>query len=78
MVALETGWTPDVLAEMPDRFRRGAHWALYARAIVGQEGLSVPTLPEGASPVQRVALAKARIHADKLRQVIFPEDDGDE
>lgn len=75
ILALETGWTPDVLGEISLRFKRSCHWALYGRAIAGTEGLNVPSPSTGGSPEQKLALARASVQADRLRKVLYPEDD---
>ena len=75
MLALATGWTPDVLAELPLRFRAACHWALYARTIVGDEGLNVPSPGAFADPVQKVQAAKNSVIAGQIRKALFPEDD---
>ena len=73
MTALTTGWTPDVLAELPDRFRRACHWALYTQAVVGPDGLPTITVPRGAPLEQRVAAMRAMSEIAQLRQGLFPE-----
>lgn len=74
MVALRTGWTPDVLAELPLAFRRACHWAIYAESIVGNEGLQQVQIPHGAPPLVR-AKAQAQVGALlQLRSIIFPDD----
>lgn len=75
MLALSTGWTPDVLADMPAVFRAACHWALYARAIVGPEGIPSGEVPQGATPdVLRAALELRQVAAD-LRTLLYPEGD---
>lgn len=75
MLALETGWTPDTLAHLPRRFRAACHWALFARSVVGPDGL--PTLPPaepGMTPEQRLVRAKAAASITKSRLDLYPED----
>lgn len=38
ILAIRTGWTPDVIAELPDMFRDEAHWALFAEGYGQQYG----------------------------------------
>jgi hypothetical protein len=75
ILALETGWPPETLADLPDDFRRACHWALYARALSGPEGLAVGKAPPGASAEVRAAHAMRSVTASKLRAALFPEDD---
>jgi hypothetical protein len=74
MLALRTGWTPDVLAELPDAFRAGCHWALYAEAVCGPDGLPSVDIPASAPYAQKVELQKARVEIVKLRDSLYPED----
>lgn len=75
MLALRTGWTSDVLADMPAGFRAACHWALHAEAIVGTEGLPSDDIPQGSSPdVLRAALERRQVVAD-LRTLLYPEGD---
>lgn len=76
MLALATGWTPDVLAELPLPFRAACHWALYAQAICGPEGFPDTTPPSpGADPKVRLAIAKQGIAIREHRALLFPDDD---
>lgn len=75
MLALETGWTPDVLAELPLPFVDACRWALYARAVAGPEGFPSTEVPSGASQDVRLAVARQAIAIDKHRKLLFPEDD---
>lgn len=76
MLALETGWTPDVIAELPRRFRLAAHWALFARAIVGPEGLPVLHAPAfGASGEAFAQHAAASAAVSGARLVLYPKGD---
>ena len=74
MLALETGWTPDVLVDMPARFRAGCHWALYARAIAGPEGIPSGEVPPGATPDVLRAALELRTLTTQLRALLYPED----
>lgn len=75
MLALRTGWTPEVLAELPLRFRGAAHWAMYAKTLAGPEGLPPTDLPQGVpnSVKQEAMLRNAALLP--LRRLLFPEDD---
>lgn len=75
MLALATGWTPDVLAELPMSFRASCHWALYAAAIAGPEGLPSTDIPKGASQETRLAILQQSAHIGRLRTVLYPEGD---
>lgn len=75
MLALETGWTPDVLAEIPTPFREACHWTLYARALAGPEGLPSTEVPRGASPDARLAAARLSVSLANLREELYPEGD---
>lgn len=74
MLALETGWTPEVIGSVPDGFRRALHWALFVRAIVGDEGLPSTELPRGAPVEARTAAAKLAVSVAKTRTLIYPEE----
>jgi hypothetical protein len=74
MLALDTGWTPDVLSAMPASFRAACHWALYARAIAGPEGIPSGEVPQGATPAVLTAALELRKLAAELRGLLFPED----
>lgn len=72
MLALRTGWTPQVIGGdapdgISDRFRRAAHLALFAERVAPlyNEALqaSVRTAPMDAAVEYRTAVARARIEA---------------
>lgn len=80
MTALRTGWTPDVLAEMPVAFRAACHWALYAETIAGPEGLPSTERPAGLPSEHAAAWLRTRAEVLRLRDVLYPGDevtDGD-
>lgn len=72
MLALRTGWTPDVIAELPVAFRDGCRWALYAQALAGPEGLPSVEVPPGTRATPE--LQARRIEVKKLRDALYPED----
>lgn len=74
MLALATGWTPDVIADLPAAFRDGCHWAMYAQAVAGPEGLPSVDIPSHLPMAQKVELQKARVEILKLRDTLYPED----
>lgn len=74
MLALETGWTPDALADMPLPFRAACHWVLYARAIVGPEGFPSTEVPMHAPPEVKYEAIRLRKEVDAHRAILFPED----
>lgn len=74
MTALATGWTPAVLADLPDRFRAACHWALYVGAIAGPDGLPQVSIPKGAPPAERLAAGKVISDLARLRSELYPED----
>jgi hypothetical protein len=74
-LALRTGWTPDILRELPTGFRSRCHWSLYAHAIAGEEGLPSVTIPHGVAPAQRLQAQKALTQVMQLRALLYPEDD---
>lgn len=73
MLALATGWTPDVLADLPGRFRRACHWALYVTRMA-PDGLQDIDLA-GLTPEQKVEAAKAKLEMQAIRELLFPEGD---
>lgn len=75
MLALQTGWTPDVLAELPTRFLRRCRWLMYARAIAGPEGLPVVDIPSRAPIEVRLAAQESRAQLMKIRTLLFPDGD---
>jgi hypothetical protein len=76
ILALETGWTPAMLGNLPSRFRAACHWVLYLRAMIGEDGLPQSlTPPPGATPEQRVQLAQAAMQLKTLRHELYPEGD---
>lgn len=75
MLALETGWTPDVLAEMPTRFLGACRWVIYARAIAGSDGLPSGEIPQGASPAVLRAALREKQQVEVLREALYPEGD---
>lgn len=75
-LALETGWTPSVLVDLPDRFRRACHWALFVRAIVGSDGMpQVPKITPGLPTADKAEIQRVRAAISQLRTAIYPEDD---
>lgn len=75
MLALRTGWTPDVLADLPMRFRSAAHWAMYARTLAGPEGLPPTEIPQGAPNAVKAQAMQRNAAMMPLRKILFPEDD---
>lgn len=74
MLALRTGWTPNVLVELPRDFRAGCHWALYAESIAGPEGLPSTEIPPTAPVAVKVEMQKRRVEVMRLRDQLYPED----
>lgn len=72
MLALRTGWTPDVIAELPVAFRAGCHWALYAGTIAGPEGLPFTEVAPGTKATPE--LQRTRVEVAKMRALLYPED----
>lgn len=78
ILALETGWTPAEITSLPSRFRAACHWVLYARVLIGPEGLPSTDIPTHLPYAQRLEMQKQIVPALKLRAFLFPEDtDGD-
>lgn len=75
MLALRTGWTPDVLSDLPLRFRAACHWALYARTLVGPDGLPSTEIPQGAPNAVKLEAMQRNAAMLPLRKALFPEDD---
>lgn len=76
ILALRTGWTPDVIGSLSAVFRAACHWALYVHAIVGDEGLEdIPTPPAGSAPELRLAVGKARADRARLADILYPADE---
>lgn len=74
MLALATGWTPDVLRELPTPFRAACHWTLYARTIVGSDGLPSTEIPVSAGMGDRLDAMKQSAALLPIRQTLYPED----
>lgn len=74
MLALRTGWTPDVLADVGVRFRRACHWALYARVLSGPNGLPSTDIPAGADISVKSQAMQRNAALIPLRGHLFPED----
>lgn len=75
MLALATGWTPDVIARLPSRFRAACHWALFVRSTVGDEGFPSTDVPMTAPVEARREAARVSVEIDKIRKLIYPEDE---
>lgn len=74
MLAIETGWTPTIIAELPVQFVAACRWALYARAVAG-DGLPSGEVPQGASPEIVRASLRVRQEVERIRAVLYPEGD---
>ena len=74
MLALETGWTPDVLADLPLPFKRKCHWVLFARTVSGPDGLPSTDIPSGLPYAAKLEMQKQIIPALKMRALLYPED----
>lgn len=74
MLALATGWTPEVIGSVPEGFRRALHWALFVQAIVGTEGFPSTEVGPSAPREARIAAAKLAVELTKTRALIYPED----
>jgi hypothetical protein len=75
MLALEAGWTPDVLAQLPQAFRAACHWVIYSRALAGPEGFPNTDVPLHAPPEAKMAALKVRQTVDQHRALLFPPGD---
>lgn len=75
MLALATGWTPDVLRKLPTGFRSRCHWVLYVRSIAGNEGLPDDSVPQRGSPDEIREAIRRRQAIAEIRANLFPEDD---
>lgn len=62
-----------MLAELPPAFRAGCHWALYARAITGPNGLPPTEVPKGLPLAQRAEMLKGVLAAEALRKELYPD-----
>jgi hypothetical protein len=71
-LALVTGWTPDVIADLPGSFRAGCHWSLYVTAIAGSDGL--PAIEAGPGQRMTPEMQAQRVAVLKLRADLYPED----
>jgi hypothetical protein len=86
ILALETGWTPDVIAEIPQPFREAAHHALYARALAPAvetiaQGVATdpPDALTGAKRITFISRRNAwRADLAAIRAALLPPDDEDE
>lgn len=76
MLALATGWTPDVLAELPAKFRAACHHALLLRTMLPEGLPPIPRSTAGMTVQQKADLARAAVAQADLRKFLFPEDDG--
>lgn len=70
-----TGWTPDVLADLPERFRDACHWRLFAGTLAGPDGLPSGEIPKGASDEVKLSLLRQKAELARARGLLFPEDD---
>jgi hypothetical protein len=75
MLALQTGWTSDVIGTLGPRFAAMCRWVLYARAVAGPEGFPNTDVPIHAPPEAKIAALKVRQAVDELRVLLFPEGD---
>lgn len=83
ILALRTGWTPDVIAELPTSFRESTHWALYSEGFAeryGQIATIVDRDPprelKGVGLTEFIANRKsARTAFDWLKKTLFPADE---
>lgn len=75
ILALDTGWTPRAIGALPARFRAACHWALYARALTGPEGIPSGDIPQGATPDVLRAAIRVREEVQAIRAVLYPEGD---
>lgn len=83
ILALRTGWTPDVMTELPSPFRENAHWALYAEGYAERFG-KIAMVAE-TDPPRGMASAPHRdfINTQKaaksalrwLKETLFPADE---
>lgn len=78
MLALRTGWTPDVIGGdgpggVSDAFRRAAHFALYAERlapVLAEDTQTLAMRPEDVDAPFRARLNKARERAHERTTVI--------
>jgi len=80
MLALATGWTPDVVAgetgQVSAAFREAAHWTLYVQAIVGPEGLPRADEPQKVTEQSaRAARLQLRALLATIHKLLYPEDE---
>lgn len=70
---MRTGWTPDVLADLPFGFRAACHWALYVHAIVGDQGIPDVSVPAFASREAKLQAQAARVELLRIRSAVYPD-----
>lgn len=75
MLALATGWTPDVIGDLPDAFRRACHWVLYVRARVPRGIPPIPKASRGMSTADRAEIARLSVDIAELRRDLFPAEE---
>lgn len=81
MLALRTGWTPDVIGGdapggVTDSFRRACHWALFAESltpVLDQVREAAAADPSGGDPKEFARLSRARLDAQKAKAAIEAE-----
>lgn len=88
MLALETGWTPDVIAGdtgvVSDEFRRACHWVIYAREMdkVIDSLDETLAIDEGdLTPTGKAQIVGLKLRAQENRalyhETLFPADEDD-
>ena len=75
ILALDTGWKPREIGDLPAPFRAACHWAIFARAICGPEGLQEVAIPHGASTDVRLEAQQQRAAQGRLRTLLYPADE---
>lgn len=74
MLALATGWTPDVIGRLPLPFHVACHWVLYVHAIAPQGLPDLGPAPLGLTDAQRAQRAAAVGERARLSSILYPAD----
>lgn len=84
MLALRTGWTPEVIGAIDNEFREAAHWALWAEAmepVLGDLQTVLAASDKGLSNTDKAKIASAKLTATRdlalYRSWLYPEDPTD-